>query len=152
MNPPGYEQNEYATHPEYAHIIGVFREQAQAIEAVDELKEASFPEDHIRLTSYEPPDADQAEGTPVQASGRRFFVHVDAPGAEEKAVGILAHHGANNADLPPGTDLVNGKLVYTNARATAERPTSSPAASAGLFDPAHSGSSATDSIANERGI
>lgn len=148
MNPPGYEQNAYATHPEYAHIIGVFRDPAQAMEAVDELK-GSFAEDHIRVTQYEPPTSDEPEQERLRAADRRFFVHVDAPGKEEKAVDILAHHGANNADLPRGTELVKGKLVYAHEAASPEQAALASTATASLFDARHSGSSATDSIANE---
>jgi hypothetical protein len=133
MNPPGYEQNEYATHPEYAHIIGVFRDPAQATEAINELK-TSFAEDHIRFTRYEPQVSDEAEQERLLAADRRFFVHVDAPGEEEKAVNILAHHGANNSDLPRGTELVKGQLVYSHTAASPEESGAASALSTDVLD------------------
>jgi hypothetical protein len=33
----------------------------------------------------------------------------------QEAVGIMAQHGANNADIPAGMTLVHGTLVATNA-------------------------------------
>lgn len=50
----------------------------------------------------------------LQASDKRIIVHVKAPGKEQEAVGVMAQHGANNADIPAGTKLVHGTLVDTN--------------------------------------
>lgn len=114
----------------YAHIVGVFRDQARADQAVEVLKEAGMSD--VDLTVYDP----QAAGvvvTPVDAgeantmdapvdtsavetatrlaTATRFLVHVLAEGREQDAVGILADCGANNADIPPGTMLVHGSIV-----------------------------------------
>lgn len=146
-------KQEFAEHPEYSHIIGVFREQSSAHEAAAELREAGFEEDQIRLTEFDPETVEGVENTPLRSADKRFFVHVEARGREEAAVGILARHGANNADLPDGTTLVNGKLVYTGIAAPAEGTIVPTASDASLFSPEHSGSSATDSIAKDpRGV
>ena len=90
----------------YTHIIGVFRTQEQANAAVEALKQAAFADDCILVTAY------QAE----QAMDTRYIVHVMAPEKEHEAVGILALHGANNSDLPPGTEIVNGDLTVSQQK------------------------------------
>ncbi len=117
----------YAEHPEYSQIVGVFRDLEQATQSMEALKQANFAENQIRLTKYDPPQAaNEVENSLLQGVDRRFFVHVEAPGKEEEAVGILAHHGANNSDLPRGTELVRGKLTYTRAAVVAaESPSGS---------------------------
>ena len=92
-------------------IAGVFRDRSQAEQAVDELKQAGFAEDTIQLTEYKRRGVFSPS---LQASNRRIIVHVKAPGKEQEAVGILVQHGANNADIPAGTQLVHGVLVGTN--------------------------------------
>jgi rhodanese-related sulfurtransferase len=100
---------------EFSDIVGVFRERSQAEEAMDELKQAGFAEDTMELTEYELQGAAEAMTTnpTLQPSNKRVIVHVKAPGKEQEAVGILAQHGANNADIPAGTQLVHGVLVGT---------------------------------------
>lgn len=100
---------------DYSDIVGVFRERSQAEEAMEELKQAGFPEDAMDLKEYELQGGVEALTTnPVlQPSNKRVVVHVKAPGKEQEAVGILAQHGANNADIPVGTQLVHGTLVGT---------------------------------------
>jgi hypothetical protein len=148
-----YAEQEFAGHPEYSHIVGVFREQSPAREAALELREAGFEENQIRLTMFDPQTIKGAENMPLRAADTRFFVHVEARGREKEAVGILARHGANNADLPVGTELVNGKLVYTGIAAPAEGPALPTAPDSSLFSAEHSGSSVTDSIAKDpRGV
>lgn len=146
-------RQEFAEHPEYSHIVGVFREQSPASEAAADLREAGFAEDQIRLTEFDPENVQGAENTPLRSAEKRFFVHVEARGREEEAVDILARHGANNADLPDGTTLVDGKLVYTGIAVPGEGTGTPTASDASLFSAEHSGSSATDSIAKDpRGV
>jgi len=100
---------------DYSDIVGVFRERSQAEEAIDELKQAGFAEDTMELKEYELQGLAEAVSTNpgLQASNKRVIVHVKAPGKEQEVVGILAQHGANNADIPVGTQLVHGVLVGT---------------------------------------
>src|SRR5262249_14619233 len=94
----------------YSYIVGVFRERTNAEQALNELKQAGFQD--TKLTVY---DQHPAEEPPVESSqvnsGMRVLVHVLAAGREQEAVGILARHGANNSDLPFGTDLSHGSIV-----------------------------------------
>ena len=92
---------------DYAHIIGVFRTQEQADVAIAALKQAAFAEDRILVTDYHT----------EQAADTRFLVHVMAAEREQEAVGILAHHGANNTDIPPGTEIVHGDLTLRDPHA-----------------------------------
>lgn len=100
---------------EFSDIVGVFRERSQADQAVDELKQAGFAEDAIQMTEYDLPGVVEAVSPSLQASNKRVIVHVKAEGKEQEAVGIMVQHGANNADIPPGTKLVHGVLVGTKA-------------------------------------
>jgi hypothetical protein len=97
---------------EFSDIVGVFRERSQAEEAMEELRQAGFPEDAMELKEYELQGAAEVLTTnpTLQPSNKRVIVHVNAPGKEQEAVGILAQHGANNADIPAGTQLVHGVL------------------------------------------
>jgi hypothetical protein len=148
-----YAEQEFAGHPEYSHIVGVFREQSPAREAALELREAGFEENQIRLTEFDPQSIEDAENTPLRVADKRFFVHVEARGREKEAVGILARHGANNADLPDGTELVNGRLVYRDIATYAEESALTTAPDTSFFSTEHSGSSVTDSIAKDpRGV
>jgi len=101
---------------DFSDIVGVFRDRSQADQAVDELKQAGFAEDAIQLTEYDLPGIVEAVSPSLQqASNKRVIVHVKAEGKEQEAVGIMVQHGANNADIPPGTKLVHGTLVGTSA-------------------------------------
>ena len=103
---------------EYSDIVGVFRERSQAEEAMAELQQAGFAGDAMDLKEYElQGGVETLTSNPVlQPSNRRVIVHVNAPGKEQEAVGILAQHGANNADIPVGTQLVHGVLVGTGVQ------------------------------------
>src|SRR6266581_2950538 len=57
-----------------------------------------------------------------QESNIRLIVNVDADGKEQEAVGILVNHGANNADIPPGTELVHGSLISSNSESADLNP------------------------------
>jgi hypothetical protein len=87
----------------YSHMVGVFRERTTAEQALNELKQAGFWE--TELTVYDPHPAEE----PVDSS-MRVLVHVLAEGREQEAVAILVSHGANNADLPLGTELYHGSI------------------------------------------
>ncbi|SRR6266496_663975 len=82
-------------------IVGVFRDQAKADPAIEELKQAGFTEDQITSkvvglhTAF-------GEQTPENT---RIVVIVKADGRGKQAFGILFSNGANNADLPPGMTL-----------------------------------------------
>lgn len=109
--------NELSAHPvQEVPIVGVFRSQEQAEHAVDALTDAHFAEKQIFETSYQG----------ARVSDKRIVVHVLASGREQEAVGLLVHHGANNSDLPPGTEMVRGDLVLRDASAAsplAQQPT-----------------------------
>jgi hypothetical protein len=89
-----------------SQIVGVFRDQAKADHAVEELKQAGFTEDQItsRVVSLQTVSEEQ---TPENT---RIFVSVKADGRDKQAFGILFTSGANNGDLPPGMSL-SGSIV-----------------------------------------
>ncbi len=93
----------------YSHVVGVFRDRANADQAIEALKQAGMREDQLRLTVYSP-NVDGETHNPRQ----RFVLHVDAAGREQEAVGIMASCGANNADVPAGTILEHGSIVNVN--------------------------------------
>ena len=109
---------------EYSDIVGVFRDRSQAEEAMEELKQSGFPEDEMDLKEYVlHGGVETLTSNPVlQPSNRRVIVHVKAPGKEQEAVGILAQHGANNADIPAGTKLIHGILVGTGVESPDLQP------------------------------
>jgi hypothetical protein len=100
---------------DFTDIVGVFRDSSQANQAIAELKQAGFAEDAIQMTEYDLPGEVETVNTSLQASNKRIIVLVKAPGKEQEAVGIMVQHGANNADIPPGTTLVHGILVSSKA-------------------------------------
>lgn len=95
-------------------IFGVFRDRSKADHAVEELKQAGFKEDQVKLTLYSPP---AAEESPSHADSR-IIVTVQADGREQDAVGILFNNGANNADLPPGTVIEHGSIISAQGETT----------------------------------
>ena len=101
---------------DFTDIVGVFRDRSQADQAIAELKQAGFAEDAIRMTEFDLPGEVEALGPSpsLQGSNKRIIVLVKAEGKEQEAVGIMVQHGANNADIPPGTKLVHGVLTNTN--------------------------------------
>jgi hypothetical protein len=102
-------------------VSGVYRERGPAEQAVQALKEAGFQE--VQENEYNPnPTEEVAEGI-VRETNQRFVVSVVAAARQQEAVGILLHFGSNNSDLPPGTDLVHGRIVNEGelANTTAEQ-------------------------------
>ncbi len=139
-----YTEHEFAEHPEYSQITGTFREQANAAQAIEELKQLGFREDQIKLTEYDPTStAQEGDDTPSYADDIRFFVHVQAEGKEQEVVGLLVKHGSNNSDLPRGLELVDGKLTHTGSDASA--PVHGAA-----DEPAPGGRSVADDLVQER--
>ena len=100
---------------DYSHVVGVFRERSNAERAIDKLKRIGIGEDQIQLDEYNLQTAEGIDSSSRQESNKRLIVNVDAEGKEQEAVGILVNHGANNADIPPGTELVHGSLISTNS-------------------------------------
>lgn len=109
---------------DFSDIVGVFRERSQAEEAMEGLKQAGFAEDEMDLKEYELQGGVETltDNPALQPSNKRVIVHVKAPGKEQEAVGILAEHGANNADIPVGTKLVHGVLVGTGVESPDLQP------------------------------
>ena len=88
-------------------IVGVFKEQTKAEQAVEKLKQAGFTDDQIRSKVVSLHSASE-EQTPENT---RIVVTVKAGGKDKQAFGILFSSGANNADLPAGMSLSDGKIV-----------------------------------------
>ena len=93
---------------EHAEVVGVFRDQTSANQAVEALKQAGIGDAQIRLTGYDPHEGGDS---PYAAEMKRIIVHVEAEGRETEIVDILVNNGANNGDLPPGTRLEHGAIV-----------------------------------------
>ncbi|HLL78404.1 MAG TPA: hypothetical protein VKT25_02825 [Ktedonobacteraceae bacterium] len=100
----------------YTLVSGVYREREQAEQGVKALKQAGFSE--IQFNEYNPNPLEEANDGIVRESHQRFVVSVEAAGRQQEAVGILMSRGSNNADLPPGTDLLHGNIVSENASTT----------------------------------
>src|SRR5437868_14532863 len=97
---------------EHSEAVGVFRDQASVDQAVDALRQAGIGEAQIRITVYDPHEGGYY---PHLTELKRIIVHVEAEkGREAEIVGILFSHGANNADLPPGTRLEHGSIISGN--------------------------------------
>jgi hypothetical protein len=92
-------------------IVGVFRDHAKADQAIEELKQAGFDEDQIQSAVVSLQTAPE-EQTPENT---RIIVTVKASGKDKQAFGILFNSGANNADLPPGISIRDGKIVSSQA-------------------------------------
>jgi len=82
-------------------IVGVFRDETNAKQAVEQLKQAGFTDDLITSKVVGLKTA-SGEQTPENT---RLLLIVKAEGKDKQAFGILFSNGANNADLPPGMTL-----------------------------------------------
>jgi len=107
---------------DYSHVVGVFRERSNAERAIDKLKRIGIGEDQIQLNEYNLQTAEGIGSSSQQESNTRLIVNVDADGKEQEAVGILVNNGANNADIPPGTELVHGSLISSNSESADLNP------------------------------
>jgi hypothetical protein len=107
---------------DYSHVVGVFRERSQAEQAIGKLKQIGIGEDQIELTEYDLHTAGESDSSLRQESNKRLIVNVQADGKEQEAVGIMVNNGSNNADLPPGTELVHGSLVSSDSETAALNP------------------------------
>jgi len=110
-------------------IVGVFRDQAGADLAVEQLKQAGFSAEQIQTTAYHPEGdttealrQDDAPIVPGLGGGSRFVVAVNAEGREQEAVGVMVRNGANNSDIPPGAVLEHGALVSGQGETTDYAP------------------------------
>ncbi len=95
-------------------IVGIFRDRSRADQAIDELKQAGFSEDQVKLTLYSPQAGEEFH----RHADSRIIVTVQATGREQDAIGILFANGANNADLPAGTVLQDDSIVSSQAEIT----------------------------------
>jgi len=71
------------------------------------------------LTEYNLENAEWISNLSLQETNKRLLVNVEADGKQQEAVGIMVNNGANNADIPPGTELVHGSLVSSNSETAA---------------------------------
>jgi hypothetical protein len=106
MQTPDYSQIDYS------QVVGVFRDPSQADHAVEELKHVGFGQ--IQVAEYDPGSPSEMDDLTLHHSDRRVLVQVRAVQREHEAVNILAQHGANNADLPPGVALLHGSFVRSD--------------------------------------
>lgn len=111
------------TESDRSTMIGVFEDQTQAEQAVNELRSAGFSGDQINMEVHSAKAAGEdvvtdeqqtqteaeeettaAEMTPgvlkLKPEVTRTIVTVQAPGREQEALGILHRNGANNANIP----------------------------------------------------
>ena len=107
------------TESDRSTMVGVFEVQAQAEQAVHELRSAGFGDDQIHLVVHRAPGTGEdiitdekrievgerrTDEAPGLFTGKpevtRTVVTVQAEGREQEAVAILDRNGANNADIP----------------------------------------------------
>ena len=88
-------------------IVGVFRDQAKAEHAMEQLKQAGFSDEQVRSKEVRLQTSSE-EPTPENT---RIVVIVRAEGRDREAFGILFSNGANNADLPAGVTLSDSRIV-----------------------------------------
>jgi len=127
-------------------IIGVFRDHAKADHAVEELKQAGFSEDQITTAVVSLQTASE-EQTPENT---RIVVTVTADGKDKQAFGILFNSGANNADLPPGISLRDGKIASSQAETSDLIP--EPTLEAGFSKDSYFGEVNVPGTSDEPGI
>lgn len=130
------------TESDRSTIVGVFEDQAQADQAVNELRSAGFSNDQINLlvrsasvTNEEIPADEQrteteeegtaAEMTPSVFKGKsevsRTIVTVQAEGREQDALAILHRNGANNANIPDALEADLAPILGTEPEDTGRK-------------------------------
>jgi hypothetical protein len=127
-------------------IVGVFRDHAKADHAVEELKQAGFREDQITSAVVSLQTASEEHSS----ENTRIIVTVTADGKDKQAFGILFNSGANNADLPPGLSLRDGKIVSSQAETTDLIP--EPTLEAGFSKDSYFGEVKVPGTSDEPGI
>ncbi len=101
-------------------VAGVFKNQADANQAIQELKQAGFRDDQIKASAYDLNGVPEVhDAIELQSENNRVIVTVMAEDRNQDAASIFVHNGANNADLPPGIEVDQGVPV----RATPETST-----------------------------
>jgi hypothetical protein len=107
------------TDSDHSTMVGVFEFQAQAEQAVNELRSAGFSDDQVTLVVHRAPGMGEdfiaeekrieaGESSTIPAPGifagpfgvTRTVVTVSAEGRGQEALAILLRNGANNADIP----------------------------------------------------
>ncbi len=101
---------------DHAVVGGVFRDRDTARRAVDELRQAGFPEDQIAVADRKGRFVSEGPA-PVPHTGRTL-VTVRAPGRYEEASAILRRHGGTEmllAQYPPRDKLCGAQHGPTSA-------------------------------------
>ena len=141
------------TESDRSAIVGVFEDQTQADQAMNDLRAAGFSNDQINMEVRSasvgdenvPADeqgAETAEGyttagiTPDVLTNKtqlsRTVVTVQAPGREQEALGILHRYGANNANIPDALEGDLAPILGTQTGDTGPQP--EPVVDAGSND------------------
>ena len=121
-------------------MVGVFEVQAQAEQAVNELRSAGFSDDQVNLVVHRAPGTGEdiitdekrieaGESRTDEAPGifkgksevTRTVVTVKAEGREQEAVAILQRNGANNADIPDALKAELAPMLDPEAAGTARQ-------------------------------
>jgi hypothetical protein len=121
-------------------VVGVFEDQAQAEQAVNELRSAGFGDDQVNLVVYRAPGPGEeiisdekrieaGEGRTDEAPGifkekpevTRTVVTVKAEGREQEALTILHRNGANNANIPAALEAELAPILGPEAVGTARQ-------------------------------
>ena len=132
------------TESDRSTMVGVFEVQAQAEQAVNELRSAGFSDDQIHLVVHRAPGTGEdiiTEEKRMEAGDRRTdeapgiftgkpevtrtVVTVQAEGREQEVVAILDRHGANNANIPDALEAELAPLLGSLAVGPA-RPSQQP--------------------------
>ena len=118
-------------------VVGVFEDQAQAEQAVNELRPTGFGDDQINLVVYSAPGPGEdlisdekrieaGESTTEEAPGifkgksevTRTIVTVKTEGKEQEALTILHRNGANNANIPAALEAELAPILGPEAVGT----------------------------------
>ena len=100
-------------------VEGVFKNQEDANQAIQELRQVGFGEDQINSKHY----TMKNEGMPPDMT--RVVVAIMAGDRHQEAADIFVKNGANNSDLPAGATLDQGTIVKDAAVPTDDIPSTS---------------------------
>ena len=130
------------TESDRSTMVGVFEDQAQAEQAVNELRSAGFSDDQISLlvrsahvTSEDTPIDEQRPDAEEEATAAemipsvfksksevsRAIVTVQAEGREQEALSILHRNGANNANIPDALEADLAPIIGTETEDTGRK-------------------------------